>query len=63
MLKFNAIKILGIVTTVLTFGATMLSGYVSERKMDEQIEAKVSKALAEKTKSEEATKESTEEES
>lgn len=50
----NAIKILGLVATVVAFGANMLSGYVGDRKMETMIDEKVQKALAEKSMNEES---------
>lgn len=51
------LKVLGIVTTVIGTGVTLLSGWVNEQKMNETIEEKVNEALA-KRDSEEDEEES-----
>ena len=45
---FNAkmVKILGLVATAVGMGATLLTDWVNEKKMDERIEEKVNEALA-----------------
>lgn len=50
----NAIKILGLLATVIAFGANMFSSYVSDKKMEATIDEKVQEALAEKSKNEES---------
>lgn len=40
------IKILGIVATVVGTGATLLSGWVEDKKLDEKINTKVTEAFA-----------------
>ena len=40
------IKALGIFATIVGVGATLLTDYVNEKKMDEKIEEKVNAALA-----------------
>jgi hypothetical protein len=43
-------KILGIVATAVGMGASLLSGFVDDKKTDAKIEERVLKALAEKQK-------------
>ena len=40
------IKILGIAATVIGMGATLITDWVNDKKMDEKIEEKVNEALA-----------------
>lgn len=47
------VKILGIAATVIGLGATLLTDWVNEQKMDEKIEEKVNEALALKNDDEE----------
>ena len=47
-MQSKLIGILGIVATAIGFGATALSNWVSDQKMEAQIEEKVNKALAER---------------
>lgn len=44
--KSNAVKTLGLVATVVGMGATLISDWVSEQKMNEMIDEKVNEALA-----------------
>ncbi|MDY3768089.1 MAG: hypothetical protein SOZ83_00580 [Sphaerochaetaceae bacterium] len=41
-------KILGIASTIIGAGATVVSEFVNEKKMDDKIEEKIAKALADK---------------
>lgn len=41
-------KILGIASTIIGAGATVVSEFVNEKKMDEKIAKKVAEALADK---------------
>ena len=41
----NLIKILGIAATVIGVGATLVTDWVNDKKMDEKIEQKVIEAL------------------
>ncbi len=54
MKKFNLLKILGIAATVIGAGATLLTDWVDERKMEEKIEEKIGEALAAKEEEEES---------
>ena len=47
-MKFNGIRILGIIGTVLTIGGSIVSSIVSNKKMDETIKNEVAKQLADK---------------
>jgi len=40
------IKVLGIAATVIGMGATLITDWVNDKKMDEKIEEKVNEALA-----------------
>ena len=44
----NLIKILGMAATVIGMGATLLTEWVNDKKMDERIAEKVIEALAKK---------------
>lgn len=46
--KANIIKILGVAATVIGMGATLLTDWVNEKKMDEKIAEKVLEAIAKK---------------
>nr|DAH22076.1 MAG TPA: hypothetical protein [Caudoviricetes sp.] len=46
--KANLIKILGMAATVIGMGATLLTEWVNDKKMDERIAEKVIEALAKK---------------
>lgn len=48
MITGKLIKVLGIAATVVGMGATLLTDWVNEKKMDEKIEEKVNEALAKK---------------
>lgn len=50
--KTNMIKVLGLVTTVIGMAASLLSDWVSEQKMNERIDEKVSEALAKRDEEE-----------
>ena len=52
MFTGNLIKILGIAATIVGIGATLVSEWVNEKKMDEKIEEKVNEALAKKDEEE-----------
>ena len=54
MITGKLIKILGIAATVVGMGATLLTDWVNEKKMDEKIEEKVNEALAKKDEEEES---------
>lgn len=51
--KSNAIKVLGLVATLVGMGATLISDWVSEQKMNEMIDEKVNEALAKQKEEEE----------
>lgn len=53
MFNKNLIKILGVAATIVGVGATLLTDWVNEQKMDEKIEEKINEALAERNKEEE----------
>lgn len=53
----NLIKGVGLAATVIGMGATILTDWVNEKKIDEKIETKVNEAL-EKQQIEEETEES-----
>lgn len=46
-MKFNGkiIKVLGIAATVIGMGATLLTGWVEDQKLDEKVSMKVAEAL------------------
>lgn len=46
MINKNFIKIIGLAATVLGIGATLVTDWVNDKKMDEKIMEKVSEALA-----------------
>ena len=46
--KTNIIKILGVAATVIGMGATLLTDWVNDKKMDEKIAEKVLEAIAKK---------------
>jgi hypothetical protein len=48
MTNGKMVKILGIVATVVGMGATLLTDWVNEKKMDEKIDEKINEALANK---------------
>jgi hypothetical protein len=54
MITGKLIKVLGIAATVVGMGATLLTDWVNEKKMDEKIEEKVNEALAKKDEEEES---------
>ena len=50
----NGLKVLSMVATVIGLGATLLSNYVSDKKMDATIDEKLNLALAEKNSGKES---------
>ena len=46
MINGKLIKILGITATVIGMGATLITDWVNEKKMDEKINEKINEALA-----------------
>ena len=54
MITGKLIKVLGIAATVVGMGATLLTDWVNEKKMDEKIEEKVNEAFAKKDEEEES---------
>lgn len=48
------IKILGIMATVIGMGATLITDWVNEKKMDEKIDDKINEALANRENGEES---------
>lgn len=48
ILNEKMIKILGLTATVVGMGATLVSGWVADKKMDETIGKKVAEALTKK---------------
>lgn len=48
------IKVLGLTATVIGMGATLITDWVNERKMDEKIEEKVNEALSKVDEEEES---------
>ena len=50
MINGKMVKILGIVGTVVGMGATLLTDWVNEKKMDEKIIKKINEALANREK-------------
>lgn len=46
MINGKLIKILGITATVVGMGATLITDWVNEKKMEEKIEEKINEALA-----------------
>lgn len=53
MAKNNIVKIFGFAAAVISFGATLLSDWVNEKKMEEMVDEKVSEALAKREENEE----------
>lgn len=51
--KKDFIKVIGLVATVISIGANLVSEWVDEKKMDEKIEEKVNEALALRSKNDE----------
>ncbi len=49
----NIVKIIGLAATVIGFGATLLSDWVNEKKMEEMVDEKVNEALAKREENEE----------
>lgn len=47
-MKDSTIKLLGLAATAVGLGASLLSGYIGDKKVDASIEEKIAKALAEK---------------
>lgn len=52
MLNGKIVKVLGLVATVVGMGATLLTDWVNDKKMDERIEEKINEALANKNEEE-----------
>jgi hypothetical protein len=50
MINGKMVKILGIVATVAGMGATLLTDWVNDKKMDEKIIKKINEALANREK-------------
>ena len=50
MLNEKAIKAIGIVTTVLGVGVSLISNWVNDKNLDAKIAEKVAKAVTESTK-------------
>lgn len=48
------IKTLGILATVIGMGATLVTDWVNEKKMDEKIDEKINEALANREDGEES---------
>ncbi len=44
----TVIKLIGFAATIIGIGATLLSDWVNEKKMEEEIEEKIDEALAER---------------
>lgn len=55
--KKKILGALGIVATVIGFGATMLSDFVKEKQLDDTIEEKVDEALARRLEEDNETEE------
>lgn len=51
-MNFGVIKGIGYAATAIGMGATLVTNWVEEKKMDEKIEKKVNEALANKEKKE-----------
>lgn len=45
--KDSMIKVIGLAATIIGMGATLLSSWVEDKKMEEMIDTKVNDALAE----------------
>lgn len=48
------IKVLGITATVIGMGATLITDWVNEKKMDEKIDEKINEALVKREDEEES---------
>ena len=48
MINKNFIKIIGLAATVLGIGATLVTDWVNDKKMDEKIVEKISETLADR---------------
>ena len=48
------IKVIGIAATIIGMGATLITDWVNEKKMDEKIEQKVNEVLSQKENEEES---------
>ena len=46
--KISVVKVLSLAATAIGFGATILSGYVEDKKLDEKVTEQVNKALADR---------------
>lgn len=49
MLDKNWIKVIGLAATAIGFGATILTDWVNDKKMAEEIDEKIAEALADRT--------------
>lgn len=54
MLNQKVVKVIGLLTTVVGFGVSILSDWVDEKKMDNKIEEKVTEALEKQEKEKES---------
>lgn len=50
--RMGMIKVIGMVAAIVGFGATLLSDWVDDQKMNEKIEEKVNAAIAERDEKE-----------
>lgn len=50
----KVIKVLGILATAIGMGATLITDWVNEKKMDEKIDEKINEALANRENGEES---------
>ncbi|MEG2624360.1 MAG: hypothetical protein RSC06_15835 [Clostridia bacterium] len=50
MKKISGMKALGLVTTIVSVGISLLSSYVSEKQLDAKLDEKVQKAFAKRDK-------------
>ncbi len=46
MINKNWIKVIGLAATAIGFGATLLTDWVNDKKMTEEINVKISEALS-----------------
>ena len=54
MLNQKVVKVIGLLTTVVGFGVSILSDWVDEKKMDNKINEKVTEALEKQEKEKES---------
>jgi len=52
MINGKLIKVLGIAATVIGMGATLVTDWVNDKKMDEKIQEKVNEAFAKRDEEE-----------